>query len=245
MTFFQLRITTKCPLKDCSIKNTIDIEEPSIEVAEGGIPTPTMGRSGVIQLSLSHPGHTMIIDVDANGDVRKYLTVPKIDSIVDHYNMTVANRIHQNHSKLHTLFILTKDKNWRTFFIQTGATFLEFDDIDDFAIISKPDKLELKLDKFNVIISNDLSILSELQSNISLIIEENLLGNSLNTIMENISLIDIIGVALDEKRLMGNEKPLEADVIITNLDVASVFYMVPDKESIGLFSLEILDHLPF
>ncbi|OLS19327.1 MAG: hypothetical protein HeimC2_41630 [Candidatus Heimdallarchaeota archaeon LC_2] len=240
-----MRITTKCPLKDCSIKNTIDIEEPNIEIAEGGIPSPSYGRSGVIQLSLSHPGHVIIIDVDANGDVRKYLTVPKIDSIVDHYNMTVANRIHQNHSKFHTFFVLTKDKNWREFFVQTGSNFLEFDDIDDFAIISKPNYLELRLDKFSVIISDNLDIINELQSNISLIIEENRLSTSLNTIMENISLIDIIGIALDEKRLMANEKPLQADIIITNLDVASVFYMVPDKESIGLFSLEILDHLPF
>ncbi|MHA2028689.1 MAG: hypothetical protein ACW99A_04885 [Candidatus Kariarchaeaceae archaeon] len=240
-----MRITTKCPLNECRVSNTIEIEEPSIEVAEGGIPAPSVGRSGVIQLSLTHPGHTLIIDVDANGTVRKYLTVPKIDTIVDHYTATVANRIRQNHSKLHTLLIITEDKNWQNFFVKSGAAFLGFDDIDEFSIISKKDRLEITLDKFTVMITKNLAILSELNSNVSLIIEEKLIKEALNSIMQNISIIDIIGIALDEKRLLSSKKPLDADIIVSNLDVASVFYMVPDEESIGLFSLEILDHLPF
>lgn len=240
-----MRITTKCPLKDCRVQNTIEIEEPSIEVSEGGIPSPTMGRSGVIQLSLSHPDHTLIIDVDANGDVRKQITVPKIDTIVDHYTVTVANRIGQNHAKLHTLLIITNDKVWKDFFVKTGSSFLDFEDSDEFSIISKENRLEISLDKFNVVIGNDTSIISELNSNISLIIDEGLVKDSLNIIMENLSLIDIIGISLDERRLLSGEKPIDADIIISNLDVASVFYMVPDQESVGLFSLEILDHLPF
>lgn len=242
---FSVRITTKCPLKDCKITNTIEIEEPSIEITEGGVPSPTMGRSGVIQLSLSHPGHTMIIDVDANGTVRKYLTVPKIDTIVDHYTVTVANKIRQNHSKLHTLLIISNDRIWKDFFIKTGSSFLDFDEIDKFSIISKEDRLEICLDKFNVVIGNDLNVIKDLNSNISLIIEEKLIKNSLDTIMENVALIDIIGIALDETRLLSSDKPLDADVIVSNLDVSSVFYMVPDQESVGLFSLEILDNLPF
>jgi hypothetical protein len=240
-----VRITTKCPLNECRVSNTIEIEEPSIEVAEGGIPAPSVGRSGVIQLSLTHPGHTLIIDVDANGTVRKYLTVPKIDTIVDHYTVTVANRIRQNHKKLHTLLVITENKDWQSFFIKSGASFLEFEDIEEFTIISKKDSLEISLDKFSVLITKNLEILSELNTSVSLIIEEKLIKEALNSIMQNISIIDIIGIALDEKRLLSSEKPLDADIIVSNLDVASVFYMVPDEESIGLFSLEILDHLPF
>ena len=244
-----MRLTTACPVDGCNEKNIIEIDTTVEEQVDSKIPRPIGSRSGVVQFSISHPNHTLILDIDNNGTIRKHLAIPKIDTIVDHYISTVANQIKQHYNKLHTLLIVSEDPLWLDFYTKVAGVLLS--DFKGEAFTSKILKKQLafNFDKFSVIISKNANLLTDLNTNVSLIIDQKFLKETqiMSTIKQNLSILDIIGISLDYQHLLSEtNEPLEnVDILITELQIASAFYMVPDLESVGLFSLEILDNLPF
>ena len=243
-----MRITTTCPLPECRETNVIEFENEIKPQEESSIPTPNrLNTVGIIQLSLTHDDHTLIIDVDHEGNIRKYSTVQKIETVTIHYIATVANRIKMMLDSKTKIIIVSRSALWKKFLLLLMNQIIN--DFNEEIAILKVTQKEIHITLNDLIITyNDFTEFTRgIEDNSILILDQNLFNNEdiVKLLKDNIEKITALGIALNHTlaNFDPDSKMDKVDVIIKNQDLASVQYMIPDLESVVLFMLEILDKI--
>ncbi len=96
------------------IINHVEKDKPNDIVNEFSIPVPNFAN-GLSSYSVVHSDHTLILDIDANGDVRGENIIDRIDENIEKYVAIMSSRISEliQNSKdtQYSIFIITEDHN--------------------------------------------------------------------------------------------------------------------------------------
>ncbi|MCH8905576.1 MAG: hypothetical protein IH840_00675 [Candidatus Heimdallarchaeota archaeon] len=200
-------------------------------------------------MSLSHEDHTSVIDVDHEGNIRKYSTIPKLESIVIHYIVTVANRMRQMMNKKQKIIIVSRSRLWKTFMVNLITHVVNTFQDANVTVKKSPKEFYLQLNNLTIFYNDFMEFTQGIDYETTLVLDQQLFNNPdvVKVISNNIDKIQVIGVAL--KHTLANldfdDNMDEVDIIIQNHDIASVYHMIPDLESVALFMLEIIDKISF
>ncbi|MDH5403007.1 MAG: hypothetical protein OEY49_10995 [Candidatus Heimdallarchaeota archaeon] len=84
----------------CSIYEEMEVTETSVDTQSGNssIPIPKM-KGGLTKYSVVHDNHTLIVDVDKNGDVRGYQIIDRLNLSLEELLSTISAKIISHASK--------------------------------------------------------------------------------------------------------------------------------------------------